>query len=296
MIARRAALVTYFLSVTTPSAFGQGNISQTSMDSPAQTTPYAPTLTFDVASFRECPPGPQNNGFNNPLHSGRLTGTCDWVVQLIGWAYGVDSHTQVIGGPDWVQFVRSNEVRFDVQATADSATDDKPAKLSDQQAKLEKQHKLQALLADRFGLRAHLETRQEPAFALTVSKYAAKLQKGEPMGPKPEHGSGMWQPPITSHRDPRGIAIVAHGASMGELVKWLQFYLGKRFIDQSGITGTYNFTLQFHGTLSDKGMDEGSMRPPIETAISGQLGLKLRDSKAPTQVLVIDHVERPSPN
>jgi hypothetical protein len=82
--------------------------------SPAQTTPYVPTLAFDVTSVRECPPGPQNNGFNSPLHSGRLSGVCDWVVQLIGWAYGVDWSVQVLGGPDWLRVARSNEVRFSV--------------------------------------------------------------------------------------------------------------------------------------------------------------------------------------
>jgi uncharacterized protein (TIGR03435 family) len=192
--------------------------------------------------------------------------------------------------------VRTNEVRFDVQATSDTATDDKLARLSDDQAKLEKQHMLQTLLADRFGLRAHMETTQVRAFALTVVKHGAKLQKGEPRAPRPENWHGPWPAPIESHRDPRGMEIVAHGASIGDLVKWLQFYLGKRFIDESGITGTYDFTLQFHGTLSNMETDDGSMWPPIETAIQEQLGLQLSDTKAPEQVVVIDHIEMPSPN
>ena len=62
------------------------------------------------------------------------------------------------------------------------------------------------------------------------------------------------------------------------------------------VTGTYNFTLQFHGTLSDMETNDGSMWPPVETAIQEQLGLQLRDTKAPAQVLVIDHIEMPSPN
>lgn len=76
---------------------------------------------------------------------------------------------------------------------------------------------------------------------------------------------------------------------------WLQFYLGKRVVDLTGLTGTYNFTLQFHGTLSDMQTDNGSAWPPIETAIQ-QLGLELRDTKVPLQVVVIDHIEQPSPN
>lgn len=126
-----------------------------------QMTSYVPTLTFDVTSVRECPPGPQRNGFISPLHSGHLTGTCVWADQLIGWAFGVNYLIQIVDGPDWVGAARSNEVRFEVQATADSATDAKLAKLNDDQAKLEKQHMIQAMLQDRFRLKAHLEAREE---------------------------------------------------------------------------------------------------------------------------------------
>jgi uncharacterized protein (TIGR03435 family) len=268
---------------------------------PAQSAPYVPTLTFEVTSVRECPPGPQINGFDNPPHIGRLTGRCVWVEQLIGWAFGVDYRVQVLNGPDWVRTRQSNEIRFDVQATSDSATDDKLAKLSDDQAKLEKQHMLQTLLADRFGLKTHMETRQEPAFALTVAKHGPKLQKGEPPAPRPEHFDGPWPAPVEFHRDPRGMEIVAHGASIGGastwgLAEWLQFYLGKRVIDQTGIAGTYNFTLQFHGTLSDMETNDESTWPPVETAMQEQLGLQLKSTEAPLQVLVIDHIEMPSPN
>ena len=276
-------------------------LSAAAADPPARSAPYIPTLTYDVASIRECPPEPQWNNLISPTHSGRFTGTCVWVAQLIGWAYGVDFRVQVVGAPDWVQMARSNQVRFDVQARSDSATEDKLAKLSDDQAKLEKQHMLQALLADRFGLRAHIETRPQPAFVLTVAKHGPKLQKGEPPLPRPENFSGPWPAPIESQRDSRGMEVVAHGASIGgtsvtNLAGWLQFYLGKRVIDQTGITGTYNFTLQFHGTLANMETDDGSMWPPVETALREQLGLELRDAKEPEQVVVIDHIEMPSPN
>jgi uncharacterized protein (TIGR03435 family) len=268
---------------------------------PPQNAPYVPTLTYDVASIRECPPGSQINGANSPTHSGEFIGTCDWVMQLIAWAYGVDYRVQVVDGPDWVKVARSNEVRFTVQARSDSATGNKLAKLSDDQAKLEKEHMLRALLEDRFGLKAHMETRPEPAFALTVAKRGPKLQKGAPPPPRPEGKTGPWPAPIESERDPRGMSVVAHGASIGgesnrDLAGWIQFYLGKRVIDQTGITGTYNFTLQFHGTLSDMQPDDESTWPPIETAIQEQLGLELKDTKASLQVLVIDHIEMPTTN
>jgi uncharacterized protein (TIGR03435 family) len=294
-------LVTCMVPTSVTAAFGQGNSSSASAGPSAQAAQYDATLTYEVTSVRQCEPGPQNNGFDSPTHSGRLRGTCVWAQQLIGWAYGVNWRTQVAGGPDWVLGKQSNEVRFDVQATSDSATDDKLAELSNDQASLEKQHMLQALLADRFGLKAHIETREEPAFVLTVAKHGPKLQRGEPPAPRPPGYDGAWPSPIEGRRDLRGMEFIGHGASiagasLGNLAGSLQFYFGKRVIDQTGLTGKYNFTLQFHGTLSDMEPDDGSMWPPLETAIREQLGLELKDSKAPLEVVVIDHIQMPSAN
>lgn len=148
-----------------------------------QSASYAPTLKFDVTSIRRCSPGLSRNSFQSPLHSGSLAANGVWVAQLIGAAYGVDYRSQIFGGPDWVQAVRSNDIRFNVQAKSDSTTDDRLAKLSDDLAKLEKEHMLQALLEDRFGLKAHFETREAPAYALTISKGGTKLERANPIGP-----------------------------------------------------------------------------------------------------------------
>ncbi|WP_348260982.1 TIGR03435 family protein [Telmatobacter sp. DSM 110680] len=253
----------------------------------AASVPYAPTLTFDVTSVKECLPGPHGNGLQSPLHSSQLTATGVWAAQLVGLAYGLDYRTQVLGGPEWVQATRSNDIRFDVQARSDSITNDRLARLSDDRAKLEKEHMIRALLVDRFGLKAHLETREAPAFTLTIAKRGPKLEKGSPVGPN----TG-----IESDPDPKGIALIAHGATIADLSKTLQFYLRKTVIDQSGIVGTFDFKLQFHGSLSDMGTDEESMWPPVETAIQEQLGLQLKNTKAPVSVVVIDHIQMPSPN
>lgn len=284
------------LHLVAVTASAQLNASTTSPTEPSQSKQYIPALTFDVASIRQCGPGPHSNGFRNPSHNSHFTGTGVWASQLIGLAYGIDYRTQLVGGPDWLKTSLSNEVRFDVEAASDSATDDKLSRLSDAQARLEKQHMLLVLLQDRFHLRAHLETRQKSAFALTVAKSGFKLKPGVPPPPRPEAKAGPWPAPIESDRDPRGIVMVAHGASMDNLVESLLFHTHKNVIDQTGITGTYNFTLQFHGTLSDMTPDDGTNWPPLETAVREQLGLQLKETKAPMQVVVIDHIEMPSPN
>jgi uncharacterized protein (TIGR03435 family) len=288
-----AILATCLMLSLAASAFAQTSASPSALN---ETGTYLPTLTFDVASVRQCAPGPQSNGFRNPPHNSHVTGTCLWASQLIGWAYGVDYRTQLIGGPEWLRTSLSNEVRFDVEAASDGVTDDKLARLSDEQARLEKQHMLRMLLRDRFHLRVHSETREEPAFALRVAKSGHKLKQGLPPPPRPDGKTGPWPAPLESDRDPRGIIIAGHGASISNLVEVLPFHAHRIVVDQTGITGTYNFSLQFHGTVSDMLPETDSMWPPLETAIREQLGLELRDTKAPLQVIVIDHIEMPSAN
>ena len=253
--------------------------------------PYIPSLTFNVTSVRECPPGDHGQRFVNPPHSSRLDGSGLWVVQLIGWAYGVDWRSQIFGSPDWAQ-----STRFNIQATSDSLADDILAKLSDDQSKLEKQHMLQALLADRFRLKAHMETKQLPVFALMIAKHGPRLKREGPMPSNSGKANEPRYPRIGTRGDPQGIAIVAHGASMADFIELLQFYLRKTVFDETGLTGNYDFTLQFHGTLSDMGDNEDSKWPPVETAIQEQLGLQLKETKGPVKVLVIDRLDKPSEN
>jgi uncharacterized protein (TIGR03435 family) len=290
----RSVIVVCLVSATVMAAIGQENISANPQGSSPQSTPYVPTLVYDVVSVRQCPPGPQAIGFENPAHSARLRAKCVWAEQLVGLANGVMAD-RVLGGPNWVRTVPSNEVRFDVQATSDSATDDKLAKLSNHEAAMEKGHMLQQLLADRFRLKAHVETREKPALALLVARSGPKMQTGAPplQNPPGEQGSG---PKVIENKvDPLGVEIDGHGATMDRLAKVLELWLRKSVIDQSGLTGTFNFDLKFHGTLSDMAPDDGSMWPPVETAIRA-LGLELKSTNVPLNVVVIDSIEMPSPN
>ena len=286
--------VASFALATAIAAIGQENTSATAQGPPPQSAPYLPTLAYDVISVRQCPPGPQAIGFENPAHSARLRGKCVWAEQLVGVAYGVMAD-RVQGGPDWVRTVPSNEVRFDVLATSDTPTDDKLAKLSNHDASLEKEHMLQQLLADRFGLKAHIETRDRPALTLLVAKSGSRMQTGEPPPPSPPGEQGPGPKPIENAFDQRGVEIDGHGATMGRLAKVLESWLRTSVIDQTGLTGTFNFDLKFHGMLSDMAPDDGSMWPPVETAIQ-VLGLELKSTKASQKVVVIDHIEMPSPN
>lgn len=280
-MALRAAIFVLLVAMT---AFGQEKSSTSSQAPSPETAPYIPTLAYDVVSVRECPPGAQAIAFDNPAHSGRLRGTCVWAEQLVGLAYGVSWADRVLGGPGWVRTEQSNEVRFSVQATSDSATDDKLAKLGNHDASLEKEHMLQQLLADRFKLKAHLEIRDKPALALLIAKGGPRMQTGDP-APRP----------IESQIDPRGVQIDGHGATMGRLARLLELYLRKSVVDQTGLSDTFNFDLKFHGSLSDMTTEDGTTWPPIETAIQ-PLGLEVKSTNVSQKVVVIEHIEMPSPN
>jgi uncharacterized protein (TIGR03435 family) len=159
------------------------------------------------------------------------------------------------------------------------------AKLTDDQAKLEKQHMLQMLLADRFKLKVHTEAKRTQVFVLTIAKAGRKLQNADSFGN------------IGSRGDTRGIEIIGHGVSVADFIKFLQYYLHTIVIDKTALTGIYNFDLQFHGMYSDmENNDDGSKWPPVETAIKEQLGLELSETIGSMNVIVIDHIEKPSEN
>jgi uncharacterized protein (TIGR03435 family) len=164
---------------------------------------------------------------------------------------------------------------------------------------------LQSLLAERFKLAAHYETRERPVFALVIARSdgrpgqgllrstldcdavnAARRAGRTPEGPSPANGA-----------PPRGMALHAEtsemllfgGRPLLTLAEWLGPPSGRVVIDKTGLTGNYEFTLRY--TSQDPPRDDA---PSIFTALEEQLGLKLVPDRAPLQVLVVDQVERPT--
>ena len=146
--------------------------------------------------------------------------------------------------------------------------------------------------------------------SLLVAKSGPRMQTGELPPPSPPGEQDPGPKPIENAFDQRGVEINGHGATMGRLASVLESWLRRSVIDQTGLTGTFNFDLKFHGMLSDMSCrtclysdstppsaapDDGSTWPPVETAIQ-VLGLELKSTKAPQKVAVIDHIEMPSSN
>jgi uncharacterized protein (TIGR03435 family) len=141
---------------------------------------------------------------------------------------------------------------------------------------------LQTLLAERFQLKFHRETRVLPMYDLVIGKRGPKLQ--ESTGPRPAQ--------LPSHNGPV-IRYVLLDRSMADLVAFVAIGLDRPVLDKTGLAGRYDFVLEY-----TRGNLDGAA-PDVDRSIFAavqDLGLKLAPAKEPTEVLVIDHAERPSAN
>jgi uncharacterized protein (TIGR03435 family) len=210
-------------------------------------------------------------GTNVPVHS------------LLLQAYGLHEG-EIIGEPPWA----SSEV-FDIEAKVAGPDVAAFSKLDSDQL----QAMLRQILAERFGLVAHRETRELPVYAMSVAKGGPKLKEFvfDPAVPASARRGGGVQMSMGM--------IAAHECTIPYFLSMLSRQLGRTVIDRTGLTGNYDFTLRWSPDNSATSASEGAQAdtlPSIFTAVQEQLGLKLESTKAPASVLVIDHLERPSQN
>jgi uncharacterized protein (TIGR03435 family) len=197
---------------------------------------------------------------------------------LIQFAYGVPD-SQIVGGPAWL-----DSIMFDIDAKSDSLVDAELHAMPTEQARYEKQLMVQALLADRFKLKVHQETRQFPVYTLVVTKDGPRF--------KPSKANGT-----TIDTGQTRLHIAGSDDTMSILARELAQILGRVVVNQTGLTGRYDVSLRW--TPDDAAAAAPTtpdIPPDIFTAIQEQIGLKLESAKGPVPVLVIDSVERPSPN
>ena len=246
----------------------------------------AAALTFDVASIRENTTSTDDHHhiYNDPSVSHFRTVNLS-VKDLIQFAYGLPE-SQILGGPSWL-----GTTMFDIDAKSDSSVDAQLHALPTEQARHQKQLMVQALLADRFQLKAHQETRELPVFALVVAKGGPKFK------PSDVNGTSIGTSTGTA-----GSRIHVQGSdnTIELLTREIAQQLGRVVVDKTGIDARYDLTLRW--TPDDRpapmlnGVPDPNAPPDIFTAIQEQLGLKLVPTKGPVPVLVIDHIERPTPN
>jgi bla regulator protein blaR1 len=276
----------------------------------APQTAAAPSPSFEVASVRQNHSGTRGRLFKLGDPS-RFVTTNMPTKDLIEFAYNIKDF-QISGGPGWIA-----GQGYDIQATVEDSLVAELQKLSRDQRSDQFRLMLRSRLADRFKLSLSHSTKELPGFALVIAKGGSKLTEVAPPDPQatpapPPPSPGNGRPPLGPGgfmlmMQPGGIAtLTANTAPINNLVNLLSMQLGRPVLDQTGLKGTYSFTLKF---ISETGLGGGPLPPAppsadapdtagtsIFTAIQDQLGLKLESTKTPVESYVIEHIEEPSEN
>ena len=263
------------------------------------------TLKFEVASVKanksvsNLSPGQPSPARGGVRPGGGFTATNFSLGELILWAYDVGTSNLLEGGPDWL-----DSARYDIDAKAEAGVI--PAGAHGRAVWDKTRAMLRALLTDRFHLVMRRESKEMPLYEISVAKNGPKLTKStrdcsadiyacHGFAGNPRHFSAM-------------------GVDMADLASELTGFTGRPVLDKTGITGEFDFLLQwnpFYGRQRPTQTSDDTPRPParnegpmsdidslpdLGTALGQQLGLKLESRKGPVETYVIVSVERPSEN
>ena len=289
------------IAAATLIVFGFADVAQSRAQSQPQSAPTnSPTYEFEAASIKPTmlSGGTFAPGFTTDGYRAAHVTLQTMIVQ----AYGVRQY-QISGGPSWLI-----SDYFDVEAKLDSSVADALKTLGPDQLKLARQRMLQALLADRFALKVRNVTKEGSVYLLVVGKNGSKMQDAKPSAAHqlagPDSG-GITGVIALDRGSGGGTKAMATSVNIPYLARYLSQVLRRPVLDKTGLTGIYDFTLDFvpdvGATPVSTGSDDNTLPAdpdgaPIFTAIQQQLGLKLDPGKGPVETLVIDHVERPSGN
>lgn len=221
--------------------------------------------SFEVASVK---PNESGSG-SSSTHTGHgnLTATNVSVLMLMESAFGVKDF-QIEGGPGWI-----GTQRYDIVAKSNS-----PRDLSEEELR----PLLQSLLADRFQLKFHRETKEFQVYSLVVAKGGPKLKEhiAETGGASTNISSGSGKASMTSTK-----------STIARLADNLGHQLGRVVIDNTGLKGEFDYKMEWSPDQTGE-----SSGPTIFTALQEQLGLKLESAKGPVGMIVIDSAEKAAEN
>jgi uncharacterized protein (TIGR03435 family) len=286
--------------------------SQTKSQSQMQNAPAAPPTSapplayeYESAKFKKSSgPGPDGR-MGITAEPGGLSAWHVTATQLIAFAYNVQQF-RVVGGPDWLA-----ADRFDVDANIGGDVDEALHKLGRDERPQVREQMLQSLLAKNLKLAVHRETREIPIYILAIADGGSKLKEAKP--------GDLGSIPV------RGPAGVSSGTSLittstpGDLVfrftpilvlaKYFEVELGRPVVDKTGLAGIYDFELKWKPHVDKAnspkegtpgGKIAGSILDPNDSAffkaLQEKLGLELDAVNPRVEVIVVDHIEKPSGN
>lgn len=274
----------------------------------------APLPTFEVASVKKHVSA--NNGGKEGITLGgpdisQFRALNVTAKMLIETAYGV-SDFQIVGGPPWI-----DSEHWDINAKVDDSLVAQLEKLTHHEQQAQQALMIRSLLLDRFKLQVARSTKESNVLALVVAKGGPKLKEVAPPNPQ---ASGTPPPAgAISPGQSRGpapgqallmmnnnlVTLAANGVPIASLVNQLSMQIGEKVTDQTGLKGTYQYTLQFapqralgdmHPPPATEASASDSDTSSIFTALQEQLGLKLESTKGSFDTITIVNIQQPSSN
>jgi uncharacterized protein (TIGR03435 family) len=241
-----------------------------------QDTPTTP-LIFDVATIKLSNAATNNANVN--FDTSKLLIRNLPLKSMMMMAYGV-RESLISGLPGW-----ADSARYDVDA---KVTDPDPKIFNDDMTREQRREMMANLLADRFHLKVHIETKTLPVYELVIVKGGPKIQPSPAVaGADPN----LNRTRVNTSRSTFDGSYVP----LPELTIQLSEILGRTIIDKTGLTGKYDMHLKYqpNGALPSEPADGP---PDLFTAMEEQLGLKLVPSKGPVETLIVDHIDQPTEN
>lgn len=220
--------------------------------------------SFDVVSVKPVPPRRTERFESYCASGGRFITHGTPLLWSIKWAYGLNDYQVSAGSPAWLNSFET----YDIEAEAEGPVTETDCRKM-----------VQALFEERFGLRMHREIKTIPAYALVITKNGPKFSLTD----KVTINGAIKQ--ATSERD------APLGWTMARLANYLASIRGvqRPVVDRTMLNGIYGFTLNY-------AIGDGDDRPDIFTALPEQLGLRLRATRTPVEMWIVDHVDRPRAN
>jgi len=264
-----AALI-FGIAITSLTAQEQVQASRTGGPPNARSIPAA----YDVVSVKPHKSDATDRYSGWQYTPSGITGIGVSARSLIMTAYHLIMPDQISNLPSWV-----DTDNFDLEAKLDPDNAEALARMPDEEREVQRQIMLRSLLADRFKLKASHSMKELPVYSLVIAKGGPKLKGASSQNA----GYNVSMNALCT--------LKSDSIDISELAAALSNFAGRLILDRTRLAGKYRVSLNwaFNEQVSDAG-------PSLVTALQDQLGLKLEPAKAPVDVIVIDHLERPSEN
>ena len=257
----------------------------------AQKPAAPPRPAFEVVSIRAMPPNAEpllrDVDFTPVLPGGQYVDARTSLLFMIAFAYNVRNPSlQLVGLPDWAK-----QQSYAVAAKPAQGFPALPAAENREQVRL----MLRGMLADRFHLRMHTETRQEPVLNLEVAKGGLKIEETDPpVSPAKER-------PVGAAVGNSGGRMIGNKSTMAGLAAALTIFLKRPVIDRTGLTGYYDFDVKWSAPEAAEGLPSSEGLGPegigqLISALQNRIGVQVRKTTGPVKYWVVDRVEPPTEN